>query len=133
MLSKPTAEELAEAEQNEPVYKMVAVRGNRLISLWVRGTERKPAFLAPYYAFTLYYKPGFKTSDGKFGVWCCKSLAAARRQTMVNGNRELCRIFKAYPLGAKIRGPVGWWDRDTVLYPAIILGSEPVEEINLKT
>lgn len=122
MLSKPTEQQLEEARK-KPVYKVVRVEGNRLKSLWVTGTEKHPTHISNVgEAIALTYELGMVVSDGRYGIWCCTSLRAAKGQAHGNGCGRLCGIYKARPLGKPVRPPSGWGDFGTVLYPAIIMG-----------
>lgn len=124
---KPTEVELTEAMSREPVYKVVKVDCRVLRSLWVIGTVSNPKLITvnskQVEASALTYMRGRLTTGGRFGVWCCKSLAAAYRQVTRNGMGKRCLIFEAYPLGKRIRNITHFGTQGTILYPAIILGS----------
>lgn len=126
---EPTAEELAEALACKPVYKVVRKKDNgRLVSLWVKGTAKSPTISydlhhARFAGRTLVYSRGKVTSDGRYGIFCCKTIVDAKRQASANGWHKLCLIFKAYPLGAEIDNTSAYGGDGVVLYPAIILGN----------
>jgi len=124
---EPTEVEFKEAMANKPVYKVVRVKGKKLKSLWVDGTKKKPMLIEhDIVAFALTYAEGKLSDNGRYGIWCCKTLAKAVLQSHTNGRGKRTAIFKAYPIGEPIQPPLGWgWD--AVLYPAIILGERVVE------
>lgn len=127
---EPTAKELAEALACKPVYKVVRKKDNgRLVSLWVKGTAKSPLISCNQYneefiGLTLNYRRGRVTSDGVYGIFCCKTMEAAKHQATGNGKHVLSLIFEAYPLGREIENTSSFGNiYGDVLYPAIILGS----------
>jgi len=130
---QPTEAELAKAMSNKPVYKVVRVIGDGdLKSLWVRGTREEPLHIEvmgkQMSIFTLTYEEDKLSSNGKYGIWCCKTEEAAAYQVRANGN-GLCAVFIAYPIGKLIETPRGWKKVGIVLYPSIILGEQVAELI----
>ena len=126
MIRKITKQHLREASE-EPVYKVVMEEKNgRLRSLWVVGTKKRPDYAfagsedIPIYALT--YKPDRVISDGRYGIWCCKTFEDAVCQASWNGYKRLCQVHKAYPIGMPIKPPPSWGHPGTVLYPAVIMG-----------
>lgn len=131
---EPTQAEIAEAMSNEPLLKVVRVTGKKLKSLWVEGTYKDPQVISVggklVQAFAITYIRGKLSSNGKYGIWCCKDMNTARKQAQGNGPHRLCAIFKAYPIGEQIERPGGYGGEGTVLYPAIILGRRVVKLID---
>lgn len=136
MIRRITQQHL-EAAGKEPVYKVVRVEeSGRLRSLWVDGTKEHPTSIPLVghrcEAVALTYKPDRVIGDGKYGIWCNTTLNGARHQAGNNGARELCQIYEAYPIGEAIQIPYGWSDVHTVLYPAVIMGKQAIETIDLR-
>lgn len=125
----PTAKELAEAIACKPVYKVVRKKDNgRLVSLWVKGTAKSPLVSfdlhgRQFTGLTLNYRRGRVTSNGVYGIFCCKTMEAAKHQATGNGKHVLSLIFEAYPLGREIENTSGFGKSDDVLYPAVVLGN----------
>lgn len=128
MIRKITEQHLKDASK-KPVYKVVRVEeDSSLKSLWVRGTRKEPLMIEAHdmkiSAYTLTYKPDRVVSNGRYGIWCCRTLGDAVKQADLNGGRNLCnKIFKAFPIGKPITPPETWGRNGTVLYPAVIMGS----------
>lgn len=123
---KPTREELTKGMIGKRVYKAVRVADrDRLVSLWVKGTKGKPVVSTDangkeFSGHTLTYEEGRVTSDGRYGIFCCKTLEEALHQSRVNGC-GLCRIYTAMSVGTLIENTSSFGSEDTVLYPGIIL------------
>lgn len=133
MIRKITQQHLEEAA-TKPVYKVVRDEDGRLKSLFVTGTKKKPCSIDFYNditAVTLTYKPDRVISDGEYGIWCCKTLTEAYHQARWNGHGKLCRIYEVLPIGEPMEPPPSWILNDgTILYPAVIMGKEPIETID---
>ena len=131
MIRKVTEQHRKDASKT-PVYKVVRVeKGGRLRSLWVTGTKESPQKMIdskPLIALT--YSPNRVISNGRYGIWCTRNLGQALNQARHNGSRNLCKIYKVYPIGEPITPPVGWSDYGTVLYPAVIMGSRCIKTID---
>lgn len=138
MARKPTDAELAEAMSRKPVYKVVRKRGNgQLVSLWVEGTAKHPRVstnhqLEEFTGVALHYSRMKLTGNGRYGIFCCRTLEDAMVQSRCNGCGRLCLIFKAYPLGTEIDNTSGFGDCGTVLYPSIILDKRIVKLVDYR-
>jgi len=137
MIRKVTKQHLKEASE-KPVYKVVQVKEDgSLISLWVKGTKKSPLMLyangETNPAYTLTYKPDRVVSDGRYGIWCCETLKDAINQALCNSRHNLCKIYKVLPIGEAITPPGTWEHGGTVLYPAIIMGSNCVKVIDRRS
>ncbi len=128
MLRKATKKDYEQA--GEPIYKVVREeKSGRLRSLFVEGTKRKPTLFSHSTALALTYKPHMVVANGEYGIWCCNSLPSVRHQASINGQQQLCRIYKVKPIGQPVTPPPFWVTKGVLLYPAIIMG-ELIETID---
>ena len=112
-------------------YKAVRVgKGDKLDSLWMRNTKEHPMESMDecgelFYGHTLTYKRGERTSNGRYGIFCCISFDEARVQVASNGyHNKTNAIFRAFPAGAQIPNTSSWGTQGTVLFEGIVLGKK---------